>query len=397
MWTGRHVVLGVSGGIASYKSCYLVRRLTEAGARVDAVLTAGAAEFVRPATFEALTGRPVLTSLWEPGRALDHIRLAREADLVIVAPATAHLLARMAQGLADDALTAVLLARSGPVLVAPAMNDAMFAAPATTRNLSLLRERGVAIVGPVTGALAEGPSDLPGRMSEPDSILHHAMRLLRAGGRLAGKQVIVTAGPTRESLDPVRIVTNRSSGKMGFRLAQAAWYRGATVHLISGPSGEPAPEGVTLERVETTQAMERAVTNALPQADVLIMAAAPADYRPAHPGSAKRPRQHGAMSVEFEPTDDILAATRDRRKPGALVVGFALETGDAIAKGRAKLERKALDLIVVNDAMEQGAGFEADTNRVTILGREGAHWDLPLASKASVAESILDRVEAALV
>jgi len=234
-------------------------------------------------------------------------------------------------------------------------------------------------------------------MSEPDSILHHAMRLLRAGGRLAGKQVIVTAGPTRESLDPVRIVTNRSSGKMGFRLAQAAWYRGATVHLISGPSGEPAPEGVTLERVETTQAMERAVTNALPQADVLIMAAAPADYRPAHPGSAKRPRQHGAMSVEFEPTDDILAATRDRRKPGALVVGFALETGDAIAKGRAKLERKALDLIVVNDAMEQGAGFEADTNRVTILGREGAHWDLPLASKASVAESILDRVEAALV
>ena len=397
MWSDRHVVLGVSGGIASYKSGVLVRRLTEAGARVDVILTASAAEFVRPVLFEALSGRPVLTSLWEPGRALDHIRLAREADLVIVAPATAHLLARMAQGLADDALTAVLLARSGPVLVAPAMNDAMFAAPATTRNLSLLRERGVAIVGPVTGALAEGPSDLPGRMSEPDSILHHAMRLLRAGGRLAGKQVIVTAGPTRESLDPVRIVTNRSSGKMGFRLAQAAWYRGATVHLISGPSGEPAPEGVTLERVETTQAMERAVTNALPQADVLIMAAAPADYRPAHPGSAKRPRQHGAMSVEFEPTDDILAATRDRRKPGALVVGFALETGDAIAKGRAKLERKALDLIVVNDAMEQGAGFEADTNRVTILGREGAHWDLPLASKASVAESILDRVEAALV
>ena len=397
MWTGRHVVLGVSGGIASYKSCYLVRRLTEAGARVDAVLTAGAAEFVRPATFEALTGRPVLTSLWEPGRALDHIRLAREADLVIVAPATAHLLARMAQGLADDPLTALLLARSGPVLIAPAMNDAMFAAPATARNLSLLRERGVVIVGPATGALAEGPSDLPGRMSEPDTIMHHAMRLLRAAGPLAGKQVIVTAGPTRESLDPVRIVTNRSSGKMGFRLAQAAWYRGASVHLISGPSAEPIPEGVTLERIETTQEMERAVANALPQADVLIMAAAPADYRPAHPGSAKRPRQDGAMSVEFEPTGDILVATRARRKPGALVVGFALETGDAIAKGRAKLERKALDLIVVNDALEPGAGFEVDTNRVTILGQGGAHWDLPLASKASVAESILDRVEAALV
>ena len=397
MWTGRHVVLGVSGGIASYKSCFLVRRLTEAGARVDAVLTAGAAEFVRPATFEALTGRPVLTSLWEPGLALDHIRLAREADLVIVAPATAHLLARMAQGLADDALTAVLLARSGPVLVAPAMNDAMFAAPATARNLTLLRDRGVAIVGPATGALAEGPSELPGRMSEPDTILHHAMRLLRAGGPLAGKQVIVTAGPTRESLDPVRIVTNRSSGKMGFRLAQAAWYRGASVHLISGPSAEQAPEGVTLEPIETTQEMERAVANALPEADVLIMAAAPADYRPAHPDSAKRPRQDGAMRVEFEPTGDILIATRDRRKPGAVVVGFALETGDAIARGRAKLERKLLDLIVVNDAMERGAGFEVDTNRVTILGQGGARWDLPLASKASVAESILDRVEAALV
>jgi len=397
VWTGRHVVLGVSGGIACYKSCFLARRLTEAGARVDAVLTAGAAEFVRPATFEALTGRPVLTSLWEPGRALDHIRLARESDLVIVAPATAHLLARMAQGLADDSLTALLLARRGLVLVAPAMNDAMFAAPATARNLVLLRARGVGVVGPATGALAEGPSDQPGRMSEPETILHHATRLLRAGGPLAGKEVIVTAGPTREPLDPVRIVTNRSSGKMGFRLAQAAWYRGASVRLITGPSAEPAPEGVTLERIETTEELERAVAAALPSADVLIMAAAPADFRPAHADATKRPRQGGAMHVEFEPTTDILAATRDRRKPGGLVVGFALETGDAVAKGRAKLTRKALDLIVVNDALEPGAGFEGDTNRVTILGSGGAHWEVPLASKSSVAESILDRVEAALV
>ncbi len=397
MWTGRHVVLGVSGGIASYKSCFLVRRLTEAGARVDAVLTAGAAEFVRPATFEALTGRPVLTSLWEPGRALDHIRLAREPDLVIVAPATAHLLARMAQGLADDALTALLLARSGPVLVAPAMNDAMFAAPATVRNLAILRERGVEVVGPAIGALAEGPSDQPGRMSEPETILHHAARLLRAGGPLAGKQVIVTAGPTREPLDPVRIVTNRSSGKMGFRLAQAAWYRGASVRLITGPSAEPAPEGVTVERIETTLEMERALSAALPRADVLIMAAAPADYRPAQASVTKRPRQEGAMSISLEPTGDILLGTRERRKPGSLVVGFALETGDALAKGRAKLERKALDLIVVNDALEPGSGFEVETNRVTILGKGGARWEVKLASKASVAESILDRVEAALV
>jgi phosphopantothenoylcysteine decarboxylase/phosphopantothenate--cysteine ligase len=397
VWTGRHVVLGVSGGIAAYKSCFLARRLTEAGARVDAVLTAGAAEFVRPATFEALTGRPVLTSLWEPGRALDHIRLARDSDLVIVAPATAHLLARMALGLADDALTALLLARSGPVLVAPAMNDAMYAAPPTARNLALLRERGIGIVGPATGALAEGPSDQPGRMSEPESILHHAMRLLRNGGPLAGKRIIVTAGPTREPLDPVRIVTNRSSGKMGFRLAQAAWYRGANVHLITGPSAEPEPEGITLERIDTTQELERAVADVLPSADVLIMAAAPADYRPTNPGPVKRPRQDGGMHVEFEPTGDILAATRARRKPGGLVVGFALETGDAIAKGRAKLERKALDLIVVNDALEPGAGFEVDTNRVTIVGKGGMQWELTLASKASVAESILDRVEALLV
>ncbi|HSE53043.1 MAG TPA: bifunctional phosphopantothenoylcysteine decarboxylase/phosphopantothenate--cysteine ligase CoaBC, partial [Gemmatimonadales bacterium] len=271
MWSGRHVVLGVSGGIASYKSGVLVRRLTEAGARVDVILTASAAEFVRPVLFEALSGRPVLTSLWEPGRALDHIRLARDPDLVIVAPATANLIARMAQGMADDPLTTVLLARSGPVLLAPAMNDAMYAAPATQRNLGLLRERGVTMVGPDTGALAEGPSERPGRMSEPETILHHAARLLRGGGPLAGKRVVVTAGPTREALDPVRVLTNRSSGKMGFRLAQAAWYRGAEVRLITGPSAEAPPEGVACQRIETTAELERAVATVLPDTDVLIM------------------------------------------------------------------------------------------------------------------------------
>lgn len=397
MWSGRHVVLGVSGGIASYKSGVLVRRLTEAGARVDVILTASAAEFVRPVLFEALSGRPVLTSLWEPGRALDHIRLARDPDLVMVAPATANLIARMAQGMADDPLTTVLLARSGPVLLAPAMNDAMYAAPATQRNLSLLRERGIALVGPDTGALAEGPSERPGRMSEPETILHHAARLLRGGGPLAGKKVVVTAGPTRESLDPVRVLTNRSSGKMGFRLAQAAWYRGAEVRLISGPSAEAPPEGVACQRIETTAELERAVAAALPEADVLIMAAAPADYRPEQVNAVKRSRQHGPFTVELSPTADILLATRALRKPGSLVVGFALETGDALRKGREKLERKLLDLIVVNDATEPGAGFEVDTNRVTIVAKDGAEWEVALASKASVAESILDRIEAALV
>jgi phosphopantothenoylcysteine decarboxylase/phosphopantothenate--cysteine ligase len=396
VWAGRHVVVGVSGGIASYKSCYLVRRLTEAGARVDVVLTSGAAEFVRPVTFEALSGRPVLTSLWEPGRALDHIRLGQAADLLIVAPATANLLARVANGLADDLLTSILLAATRPMLFAPAMNDAMYAAAATQRNLGLLAERGVRLVGPEAGPLAEGPSDRPGRMSEPDTILHHAARLLRGGGPLDGKRVVVTAGPTREALDPVRFISNPSSGKMGFHLAQAAWHRGASVRLITGPSTLGAPVGPTVERIETTAELQRAVASALPVADVLIMAAAPADYRPAESLERKRPRASGPLVVELLPTDDVLIATREQRKQGSIIVGFALETGDAVARGREKLSRKELDLVVVNDALEPGAGFAGDTNRVTILDREGGRWEVPLAGKDRVAEEILDRVEARL-
>ncbi len=396
MWAGRHVVVGVSGGIAAYKSCYLVRRLTEAGARVDVVLTSGAAEFVRPVTFEALSGRPVLTSLWEPGRALDHVRLGQEADLIIVAPATANLLARAANGLTDDLLTSILLAATRPVLFAPAMNDAMHAAAATQKNVALLAERGATIVGPETGRLAEGPSDRPGRMSEPDTILHHAARLLMSGGPLTGKRVVVTAGPTREALDPVRFISNRSSGKMGFHLAQAAWHRGASVRLITGPSTLTAPVGPDIERVETTVELHRAVASALPEADVLIMAAAPADYRPAQSFSGKRPRSAGPLVLSLTPTEDILIATRDLRKKGSIIVGFALETGDAVAKAREKASRKGLDLIVANDALEPGAAFEVDTNRVTILDREGGRWEVPLAGKDTVAEEILSRVEARL-
>ncbi|HEU5169723.1 MAG TPA: bifunctional phosphopantothenoylcysteine decarboxylase/phosphopantothenate--cysteine ligase CoaBC, partial [Gemmatimonadales bacterium] len=366
MWAGRHVVLGVSGGIACYKSCILARRLAEAGATVDTVLTASAAEFVRPVTFEALTGRPVLTSLWERGGALSHLRLGQAADIVIVAPATAQLLARVALGIADDLLATVLLARTAPVLLAPAMNDEMYANPATQRNLALLRDRGFAFVGPETGALAEGPSERPGRMSEPETILAHAARLLRGRGPLTGRRVVVTAGPTREAIDPVRVVTNRSSGKMGYRIAEAAWTRGAEVELIAGPVALPDPVGVTVRRVETTKDLERAVAEALPWADVLVMAAAPADFRPASPSASKQPRTDGALAVPMEPTDDILGATQASRKPGSVMVGFALETGDAVTKGRAKLERKHLDLIVVNDALEPGAGFEHDTNRVAL-------------------------------
>jgi phosphopantothenoylcysteine decarboxylase/phosphopantothenate--cysteine ligase len=395
VWAGRHVVLGVSGGIACYKSAILARRLVDAGARVDAVLTESAAEFVRPLTFEALTGRPVLSSLWEPGGALSHVRFGQDAHIVIVAPATAHLIARVAQGLADDVLTALLLARTAPLLLAPSMNDEMFANVATRANIDALKRRGIGIVGPETGALAEGPSDRPGRMSEPETILAHAARLVRAGN-LAGKRVVVTAGPTREPIDPVRVVSNRSSGKMGYRVAEVAWERGADVVLISGPTALAAPVGITLRLIDSTRELEAAVRAELPTADVLIMAAAPADYRPSSPSDRKRSRVEGALAIPMEPTEDILGSTRDQRKKGSVMVGFALETGDALAKGLAKLERKHLDLIVVNDALEPGAGFEKDTNRVALLGRDGSRRILPLQSKREVAENILDVVEQTL-
>ena len=396
MWSGRHVVLGVSGGIACYKSCYLARHLTEAGARVDVVLTRSAAEFVRPVTFEALTGRPVLVSLWDRDAALNHVRWGQQADVVIVAPATAQLIARMAQGLADDALTSLLLAATAPVLLAPAMNDEMFAHPQTQVNLALLERRGVTVVGPGIGALAEGPSSRPGRMSEPVVIAAHAARLLRRGSRLNGKRVVVTAGPTREPIDPVRVVTNRSSGKMGYRLAEVAWERGADVQLISGPVMLDVPVGVQVTRVDSTAELEQAVREALPMADILVMAAAPADYRPSEVSTSKRPRVDGALAIPLEPTADILRATRDARRADSIIVGFALETGDALAKGRQKLEWKELDLIVVNDALEPGAGTEGDTNRVAILARDGSCTIVPLASKREVAEAILDAVEARL-
>ena len=394
-FAGRRVVLGVSGGIACYKSCTLARRLSEDGAEVDVVLTASAAAFVRPVTFEALTGRPVLTSLWQRDRALAHIGLAKEPDLVIVAPATANVLARAAMGLADDLLTTLLLVRTGPVLVAPAMNDAMYAHPATRANVKTLAERGWQFVGPEIGPLAEGPSERPGRMSEPAAIFAAAARLLLARAPWQGKTVVVTAGPTREHLDPVRVVTNRSSGRMGYALAEAAYERGAEVILVSGPTELPLPTGVTTHRVETTNEMQRAVATLVKRADLLLMAAAPADYRPTQPDPAKRPRADGRFTVELEATPDILASLK--RPKQCVVVGFALEAGsDGLARAREKLRAKALDAIILNDALEPGAGFEVATNRVTILRRNGEPIELPLLPKRDVADKILDAVEQAL-
>ena len=392
---GRHVVLGVSGGIACYKSCVVARRLTEAGAEVETVLTAAASQFVGPVTFEALTGRPVITSLWQPSRALDHVRLGRETELIVVAPATAHLLARVAQGMADDFLTSLLLARRSPLLLCPAMNDRMYAHPETQANLSLLRARGVEVLGPVTGPLAEGPGEGPGRMVEPEEIVATAERILRRAPPWTGRRVLVTAGPTREALDPVRVLTNRSSGRMGYALARAAWLRGAEVTLVSGPAAVAPPPGVAVVPVRTTEQMAAAVADALPLADVLLMAAAPADYRPAAPLEKKARRGEGALKVELEPTPDILSGTAGRRKKGAVIVGFALETGDAVAGATAKLASKRLDLVVANDATEPGAGPEVPTNRVTIVSRSGAEA-LPLLDKSEAAEVILDRVQVLL-
>ena len=391
---GRHVVLGVSGGIACYKSCTLARRMSEQGIVVDVVMTASATEFVRPLTFEALTGRPVLTSLWERNRALAHIGLARQPDLIVVAPATAQLLARAAQGLADDLLTAILLARGGggAVIAAPAMNDAMYAHPATRANLRTLEDRGWTFVGPDTGPLAEGPSERPGRMSEPEEILAAVLRRLGGGASpWAGRKVVVSAGPTREHLDPVRVLTNPSSGRMGWALAESARDRGAQVVLVAGPTTLAPPPGVETVRVETTAQMQRAVQAALAGAAALFMAAAPADYRPAKAAPVKRPRGRGRITLALEPTPDILATVK--RPPGCLVVGFALETGDGLARAREKLRAKRLDYVVLNDALEPGAGFEVTTNKVTLLGRSGAPLELPLLDKRDVAQRILDAVE----
>lgn len=357
------------------------------------VLTRSAQEFVGAVTFEALTGRPVHSALIAAGHALDHIKLARSAHVVVVAPATADFMARAAHGQADDLLTACLLATTAPVLLVPAMNDRMWAHPQTTRNVAHLREIGYRVLDPDVGELAVGEGQGPGRMPEPDTIVAHVGRVLERRGSLAEKHVLVTAGPTREALDPVRFISNRSSGKMGVALAAAAWRRGARVTLVTGPLGTPAPVGVEVVPVEATADMQAAVARILPTADVLVMAAAPADFRPESTAEQKIKKAAAPDHIALAPTADILQSTVTQRVEGTVVVGFALETENVLGNARAKLEAKALDLIVVNDATEPGAGFEVDTNRVTLVGRDGEAEALPLMSKSDVAEAILDRVE----
>ncbi len=395
-FAGRRVLLGITGGIASYKAAWVARLLAQHGAEVDVVMTRAATEFVGPVTVEALTGRRVHTELIAPGHALDHIRLARAAELVVVAPATADFLARAVHGHADDLLSACLLATPAPVLLVPAMNDRMWAHPQVGRNVAHAREIGYRVLEPAEGPLAAGEGSGPGRMPEPETIVAHAGRLLEPAGALAGRRVLVTAGPTREPVDPVRYLSNHSSGKMGVAFAAAAWRRGADVTLVAGPLQVPAPEGARVVRVETTDAMRDAVAGELPTADVLVMAAAPADFRVAGVAGQKIKRGEGPRALALEPTPVILAGTRERRRPGAVVVGFALETTDGDANARRKLAAKELDLVVLNDATEAGAGFGVDTNRVTLFARDGAREELPLLPKGEVADAVLDRVEALL-
>ena len=391
---GRRVLLGVTGGIASYKSAWLARLLGKAGAEVDVVLTASAEEFIGRVTFEALTGRAVHTGLFDAGRALDHIKLAREASAVVVAPATADFIARAAAGQAGDLLSAVLLAAKAPVLIVPAMNDAMWAHRQTRDNVKHLSDvLGYRILEPEQGMLAAGEGSGPGRMPEPETIFAYVGRLLEDSSTMRERRVLVTAGPTREAIDPVRFISNRSSGKMGVAIAAAAWRRGATVTLVAGPMSVSAPVGVSTRNVETAEEMAAAVQRELPSAEALIMAAAPADFRATEPATSKIKKKSAPKSVELTPTPDILGSTREARAPNAVIVGFALETDDVVRGAREKLDAKALDLIVVNDARERGAGFEVDTNRVTLISRDGTEEVLPLLSKDEVADQILDRVE----
>lgn len=409
-WRGTRIVLGVTGGIAAYKSVQLARDLTRLGVEVDTVLTRGARNFVQPLTFEAVTGRPVHTELFRTdtdrggtGGAAEHIRLGHNADVVCVAPATADFIARAARGRADDLLTTTLLATRAPVLLCPAMNDVMFAHPQVGTNLDHCRdELGYEVAGPGTGPLAYGEGEGPGRMLEPSEIVEYVGRALERARRaedaapanLAGRRVIVTAGPTREAVDPVRFLSNRSSGRMGFALAQAAWRRGADVVLVSGPVSLDDPVGVRVVRVETAVEMEAVVRKDLSGADVAIFAAAVADYRPAAPGTAKikRAERGDEPTLSLTVNPDVSAGTRDVRKEGAVVVGFALETGDLVENAREKLERKGFDLIVANPVGENSA-FESETNRITVLRPEGEPESLPLGSKDALADDILDRVE----
>ncbi len=387
-------MLGVCGGIAAYKAVEICRRLSDAGARVSPVLTADAQRFVTSLTFSALAAEPARTSLWDGPEPSPHTLLGQRSSLVVVAPATARLVAAYAAGLSDDLLTATLLMAHGPVLVCPAMHSEMWAHAATRANVATLVARGVHVLEPAVGPLAAGDVG-PGRLREPDEVVAEAERILQGLGTLAGRVVVVTAGGTREALDPVRFLGNRSSGKQGHAVADALAGRGATVHLVT-TAARDAAAGVAVHRVESAAEMEAAVLGLAEGADAVVMAAAVADFRPKEVAASKLKKEGGPPEVVLEPTPDILAELGRRKRPGQVLVGFAAETEDLVENATAKLRGKGLDLVVANDVGQAGAGFEHDTNAVTLVGRDGDVRRLPLMSKRAVAEAIADELVARL-
>ncbi len=382
----------MTGGIAAYKTAYLVRRLHE-GALVDVLLTPSAERFVGRVTFEGITGRSARTSLWE--RPLDHIELGREADLAIVAPATADFLSKMAAGGADTLAAATLLAAACPVLLCPAMNERMWEHAATRRNVETLRDFGLEMVGPDRGELAEGEVGI-GRMSEPADTIAVAGRMLEEA-TLRERRIVVTAGPTRAPIDPVRYIGNRSSGHMGQALAASAWRRGAEVVLVSGPVARPHPYGVEVVEVETSDEMLEALSAALGDAHLLLMAAAVSDFVLPSPRSSKIKKDGSGLELGLIAGPDLLEGTRGiREERGVLTLGFALETDTPVENGRSKLESKKMDFVAINEVGDPVAGFDVPTNRVTLLDRWGGQEEFPVLSKEEVADCLLDRVEARL-
>ena len=389
----KHLVLGVTGSIACYKALDLASKLTQAGALVDVAMTYGATQFVTPLAFRSLTHRPVVTDLFDPQSELsvEHVALAERADLVVVAPATAHYIAKVALGLADDPLTTTLLATQAPVIIAPAMDGNMYENPVTQENLERLKARGITIVGPAEGHLASGMTGV-GRLVETPELMGHIRALLGKRGDLAGNTVVVSAGGTQEPIDPARIITNRSSGKMGYALAEAARDRGARAILVTAPTSLPDPVAVEVVKVRAALEMRDQVREALEGAQALIMAAAVSDYRPKDASPQKLKKDSASLTIELVRNPDILT-----EMSGPFIkVGFAAESQDVARNAREKMAQKGLDLMVANDITDPDSGFGADTNRVTILDRDGGVEELPLMSKEAVAHRVLDRVRALL-
>jgi phosphopantothenoylcysteine decarboxylase / phosphopantothenate---cysteine ligase len=391
---GKKILLGVTGSIAAYKAILLLRRLTQAGAQVTVVMTASAQRFVTSLTFEALSGRKVHTDLFAGADAIRHLLLADESDLILIAPATANILGKVANGVADDLLTTILVSTRTPVVIAPAMDGEMWDNPVLQRNISVLEGMGCRMVPPEEGPLASG-KEAVGRLASEEAIISTVVERVAREQDMKGEIVLVTAGPTREPLDPVRFISNRSSGKMGYAIAREAIDRGARVILISGPTSLVAPSQAQLLRVETSEEMRQAALLMAPESTVVVMAAAVSDYRPKEIQSKKIRRKASDINLELEPTIDILAeiasqkaTTGDRR----LLVGFAAESGDPVSQAKIKLQQKGLDLIIANNITLEGAGFDSDTNIVTILNRNGRMESLTRLPKLQVAEHILDHI-----